>query len=159
MRRLRSNSLHEGVFQRIALTVVGSEEMYKIQSISVIECPMLESYKWFQITFCRMKHKLVWIIVHEVEQLPALFDNRHPLTPGKNCSEKPSDLNVLFFSKLMWYANWIIFDKSGLIIQCSLFVKKNLQLMLVQTIPGYRRSLQETSHQWLQAFHKRYQTA
>ena len=66
----------------------------KVETVSVIECAMLESGEPFEVIQLVVNNELIWRIVHEFEQLSAFIDDGFALPPGQHSRKKACDLDV-----------------------------------------------------------------
>lgn len=105
------------------------QEMNKIQEVGIVEGAVLKPQQIFQIMISVMKNEVMWSVIHSLQKLFRLLDNDCAIAPGKNGSEQPADLYVLFLCKKMRNTNGIVFYESGSIVLPDFAVEKIFQLI------------------------------
>ena len=75
------------------------EKRNEIQQVGIIEGSVLKIEQPFQVVIRMLDHKVIRIIVHAVEQVRALVDDRFSLPPSQNCRKKCGNFDVLFLRK------------------------------------------------------------
>jgi len=100
------------------------EKRNEIQQVGIIEGSVLKIEQPFQVVIRMLDHKVIRIIVHTVEQVRALVDDRFSLPPSQNCRKKCGNFDILLFRKPVGNTYRIVGYKGRPVILINLEIQK-----------------------------------
>jgi hypothetical protein len=75
-----------------------------------------------------LHHKLVWRVIHQLQQLTCLVDDRGAVAPREDCCKKARDLYVLLFSIPVRNGNRIVSNEGRLVEFMDLAIKEGFNI-------------------------------
>ncbi len=79
--------------------IIPLEELQKIEHIGGLKSTVPEIEESCPVLFFVVQYKIVWGIVHELEQVSGFSDDGLAASPGKHSCEETRNFNVLLFGE------------------------------------------------------------
>ncbi len=79
--------------------IIPFQKGHEIFGVHSVKRTVLKGFQYAEVGPGVMKDKLVRIVIHHLQELLALSDNRNALSPRKNGGKESRNFYILFFSE------------------------------------------------------------
>lgn len=111
------------------LRIMMPEERNEIQSIDIVERPVLEIKQLLQVGFLVVHDEIVGSAIHQADQFFALIDDSHSLPPGQGSRPKTHDLDILLSAEQVRDRYRVVPDKLRPVVLRDLGVEEGFEVI------------------------------